>query len=230
MTGTLPKSIEIEKHENLKEISSIPLTQITETKFAEMAAAVDVLLDDETSPTDSLVSSTESDDHIMTKKSKKKANEEIQEKDIDEISPEIELCSPLLSPGTPTHASNSLSLSDVGRDFLIDDEIADQPALLFSDKGGDGIESTPQRNSLTDTPTLKENHNNDLNKSPALNSRRSIMHAAIELSLRTPVSLRKAALLNRTESLDTLSPCESIASDDLMLDYECHSSLDSIDR
>ena len=34
------------------------------------------------------------------------------------------------SPGTPTNASNSLSLSE-GRDFLIDDEIADQPALIF---------------------------------------------------------------------------------------------------
>lgn len=33
------------------------------------------------------------------------------------------------SPGTPTHASGELSLSD-GRDFF-DDEIADQPALLF---------------------------------------------------------------------------------------------------
>lgn len=38
------------------------------------------------------------------------------------------------------------------------------------------------------------------------------------------------SLLSRTESLDTLSPCESIASDDLMLDFECHSSMDSIDR
>lgn len=36
------------------------------------------------------------------------------------------------SPGTPTHASGSLSLSD-GRDFF-DDEIADQPALLFRSK------------------------------------------------------------------------------------------------
>lgn len=34
------------------------------------------------------------------------------------------------SPGTPTNATNSLSLSE-GRDFLIDDEIADQPALVF---------------------------------------------------------------------------------------------------
>lgn len=37
------------------------------------------------------------------------------------------------SPSTPTHGSNSLSISD-GRDFLIDDEIADQPQLCFSEK------------------------------------------------------------------------------------------------
>lgn len=37
------------------------------------------------------------------------------------------------SPGTPTNASNSLSLSDGGRDYF-DDEIADQPALVFNDK------------------------------------------------------------------------------------------------
>lgn len=36
------------------------------------------------------------------------------------------------TPGTPTHVSGSLSLSD-GRDYF-DDEIADQPALLFRSK------------------------------------------------------------------------------------------------
>lgn len=38
-----------------------------------------------------------------------------------------------VSPSTPTHISNSLSISE-GRDFLIDDEIADQPQLCFSEK------------------------------------------------------------------------------------------------
>lgn len=37
------------------------------------------------------------------------------------------------SPGSPTNASNSLSLSDGKDDFLIDDEIADQPSLVFED-------------------------------------------------------------------------------------------------
>lgn len=202
------------------------LTNIAETKFAEMAAAVsDVLLDDETSPTDSLVSSTESDE-AMLKKAKKKLNEEIQEKDIDEISPELEICSPL-SPGTPTHASNSLSLSDGGRDFLIDDEIADQPALLFSDKA-DLMDSTQFLHSLTDTPTLMEtNSNRSSHHHPK--PRGYTASPLLELSLRTPISRRRATFLNRAESLDTLSPCESIASDDLMMDFES-SSMDSIDR
>lgn len=39
------------------------------------------------------------------------------------------------------------------------------------------------------------------------------------------------SLLSRTESLDTLSPCESICSDDMMMDFECgNSSRDSIER
>ena len=41
------------------------------------------------------------------------------------------------------------------------------------------------------------------------------------------MKLRQA---NRTESLDTLSPCDSIASDDLMMDFEIQSSFESIDR
>lgn len=32
------------------------------------------------------------------------------------------------------------------------------------------------------------------------------------------------AKMTRAESLDTLSPCESICSDDLMIDFECNSS------
>ncbi|XP_063377551.1 uncharacterized protein LOC134664734 [Cydia fagiglandana] len=116
------------------------------------------LLDDETSPADSLISSTSTSDSVnelvverdppsissayQTANTKTKspepadedgvdgellqtANEVVEEtrngEDSKNVSPE--------SPGTPTHASGSLSLSD-GRDFF-DDEIADQPALLF---------------------------------------------------------------------------------------------------
>lgn len=109
-------------------------------KFAAITAAVsDILLDDETSPSNSLLSSTASDD-VAPEKAKKRVTElkkciDDDEKDIDEISPIFDVASPA-SQGTPTHATNSFSFSDGegGRDFLIDDEIADQPVLCFSDK------------------------------------------------------------------------------------------------
>lgn len=106
-------------------------------KFAQITADVDdMFLDDETSPTDSLVSSTDSDE-IISKRNKKKINDAIKEKDDVSMPTLLDLSSPLMSPGTPTHASRSLSLSDEGaRDFLIDDEIADQPALCFSKNHG----------------------------------------------------------------------------------------------
>lgn len=205
-------------------------SSLNESKFAEIAAAgSEFLLDDETSPTDSLVSSTDSDD-AGCKKQKHKTNAEIQEKDIDEISPELEVGSPI-SPGTPTHASHSLSLSDCGN--LIDDEIADQPALLFNNDGADGLGGadgggTSHKSHVTsDTPTLMDTGSMRSLKSQS--KARTALQQAIELSLRTPISLRKA-VMKRAESLDTLSPCESICSDDLMMDFDTNSSMDSIDK
>ncbi|KAL5291298.1 hypothetical protein ACFFRR_010605 [Megaselia abdita] len=195
------------------------LTNINETKFAEMAAAAcDFLLDDETSPTDSLVSTGSDDDE---KHLKRRKNEEIQEKTLEDISPELECSSPL-SPGTPTHASNSLS--DMGRDFLIDDEIADQPALLFNDTAESS--ATPSIQNLVEQLSLGGSMRSLKSGSKA----RTALQAAIELNLKTPDSVKKA-VFERTESLDTLSPCESIASDDLMVDFDC-SSIDSysVDR
>ncbi|XP_058987539.1 homeobox protein 5-like isoform X2 [Musca domestica] len=201
---------------------------LNETKFAEMALEGSTfLLDDETSPTDSLVSSSESEG-AACKQKKHKINEELQEKDIDEISPELDLASPL-SPGTPTHCSRSLSLSDCGN--LIDDEIADQPALLFNQESQDGgAESGASRRDRTDTPTLMESLSSLRNSIHSQTNRsRSALYQAMELSLRTPLSVRKA-VMERAESLDTLSPCESICSDDLMMDFDMASSMDSIDR
>uniref|UniRef100_A0A1A9WG63 Uncharacterized protein n=1 Tax=Glossina brevipalpis TaxID=37001 RepID=A0A1A9WG63_9MUSC len=204
---------------------------IDENKFAVMALEGSTfLLDDETSPTDSLVSSTESEE-APCKQKKHKINEELQEKDIDEISPELDVASPN-SPGTPTHASHSLSLSDCGN--LIDDEIADQPALLFNHDSQDGVgngggESVASRKDKADTPTLIESMSSMRNSVHSQTKSRSALHQAMELSLRTPLSLRKA-VMERAESLDTLSPCESICSDDLMMDFDMNSSIDSIDR
>ncbi|XP_049291029.1 nuclear pore complex protein DDB_G0274915 isoform X3 [Anopheles funestus] len=222
-----------------------------QTKFAEMAAAISdvLLLDDETSPTDSLVSScTENSDDAKKPRHAKKAveNTKEKEKDIDEISPELdELTSPV-SPGTPTHASNSLSLSDGGRDFLIDDEIADQPGLVFDegstlDLGSLNLNLTSQK---TDTPTLKDNHHNRTGGAPGGAAQptaikatppsaakpRKAMPDAYESPALSRKSTRSGNRMARAESLDTLSPCDSIASDDFMLDFDCNSSMDSIDR
>lgn len=212
--------------------------QMEELKFAETVDKVrdSALLDDETSPTDSLVSSSESGDVLMRRVDKiqddgalcKNQFDDIKEQDLEDITPELlDLISPI-TPGTPTHASNSLSLSDNRDDFLIDDEIADQPALVFNDKKHNGSPShhddyrTASMNLTSDTATLKE---------ISVNSRGSLR------SLNRPPAfkLNSSPLVNRktferSGSLDTLSPCDSIASDDLMADFELNSSLDSIDR
>ncbi|ALC44227.1 CG42268, partial [Drosophila busckii] len=203
---------------------------LNESKFAELALASSscLLLDDETSPTDSLVSSTEESEEAAGKLQKHKHNEQLQQRDIDvdidDISPVLELeldigsRSPN-SPGTPTHASHSLSLgSDCGN--LIDDEIADQPALLCNSEA---------QELATDTPTLMETHTGSLRSLKSQSKARTALQQAIELSLRTPAAVRRA-VLESAESLDTLSPCESICSDDLMMDFDLNSSVDSIDR
>ncbi|KAH8379579.1 hypothetical protein KR009_005812 [Drosophila setifemur] len=225
-----------EVHPNLDRPRSFN-NALNESKFAELALASSncLLLDDETSPTDSLVSSTEdSEEATGGKLQKHKLNEERQQKDfddidIDEISPVLELdldpigSSSPISPGTPTHASHSLSLgSDCGN--LIDDEIADQPALLCNSEA---------QEVATDTPTLMETlthtHTGSLRSLKSQSRARTALQQAIELSLRTPASVRKA-VMDRAESLDTLSPCESICSDDLMMDFDLNSSLDSIEH
>lgn len=223
---------------------------LNESKFAELALANSgcLLLEDETSPTDSLVSSTEDSEQAAPaaagKRQKHKLNAELQQQrleqdivDIDDISPvleELELDpvegsrsrSPL-SPGTPTHASHSLSLgSDCGN--LIDDEIADQPGLLCNSEA---------QELATDTPTLMETHtgtgagtgNGSLRSLKSQSKARTALQQAIELSLRTPAAVRRA-VLESAESLDTLSPCESICSDDLMMDFDLNSSIDSISQ
>lgn len=216
--------------------------QMDEIKFAATVDKVkdSALLDDETSPTDSLVSSTESGDVLMKKANKvpednndsncnQSALDDFRAQDLNDISPElIDLVSPV-TPGTPTHASNSLSLSDARDDFLIDDEIADQPALMFNDKRQKGSPShhddyrTSSMNLTSDTPTLRDI---TLNSNGSLRSLNKLQ--ALKFQSSSPATNRKT--IERSGSLDTLSPCDSIASDDLMGDFEINSSLDSIDR
>lgn len=122
---------------------------VKDKKFAALTAALnDILIADETSPIDSLISElTASDDSSAKRKEecRKKVIEAIKdgdEKDINDVSPIFEVASPI-SHGTPTHATNSFSFSDGdgGRDFLIDDEIADQPVLCFGDNQGNPNDS-----------------------------------------------------------------------------------------
>lgn len=197
-TGAIPKVAST--------LRSVLLT--IEDPFAAVAAKSSVqLLEDETSPQDSLISSfTESEEtpmkdasrrtqpQVTTPSSAPKPIPSSTSKDINERSP----LSPA-SPGTPTNTS--LSLSE-GRDFLIDDEIADQPALTFDD---------------TIRPSVVDS--DDLDLTQTLN----------EIPVKQPPL--PANYLNA--SVDTLSPCESIASDDLMLDFENSMSSginDSTDR
>lgn len=109
-SGTLPNST----------LRSVLLT-IEDPAFAAVAATSTTFIDDETSPVDSLFDSpTQSMAQSIVKEIKRKEREALEHANEDD------------SPGTPTNASNSLSLSE-GREYF-DDEIEDQPGLLFLNK------------------------------------------------------------------------------------------------
>lgn len=179
-------------------------------KFAAVAEAsnTSALLEDETSPTESLLCSYSEVEEMKNRMNKSSSNS----KDINE-----KLTPSPPSPGTPTNVS--LSLSD-GKDFFVDDEIADQPALIFDDTlTNDNAFSAAQPPSETSTlidstPKSKRKSYSSVKESPL------------------PARARKF-LPKRSGSLDTLSPCESIASDDLMMDFEYSQSSgldDIVDR
>ncbi|XP_031775235.1 uncharacterized protein LOC100863864 isoform X6 [Apis florea] len=192
-SGTLPKTA----------LRSVLLT-IEDPAFAAAAATPTALIDDETSPVDSLFDSlTASITQSDTKTPKKENAMEQSGTAIDDD-----------SPGTPTNASNSLSLSE-GREYF-DDEIADQPGLVFDDNSRAGAETQ----SAMASQVVTENS-----------------HTLVESSPKTGTGHGKNATnsphhgkrISRAGSVDTLSPCESIASDDLILDYE-HSDASSYEE
>ncbi|XP_076663733.1 uncharacterized protein LOC143366500 isoform X3 [Andrena cerasifolii] len=175
-------------------LRSVLLT-IEDPAFAAAAATATTLIDDETSPVDSLFDSlTASITHSDAKAPKK---EQLMEQSGNTVDDD--------SPGTPTNASNSLSLSE-GKEFF-DDEIADQPGLIFDDNSRAGAETQ----SAMASQVVTENS-----------------HTLVESSPKTGVGHGKSTInsphhgkrISRAGSVDTLSPCESIASDDLILDYE----------
>lgn len=149
--------------DSLKESMHLTLSE-EDPKFTAVATITSGLLDDEIlSPVESLLSSSDGED--LPKKEDSFDSKEVNEK-------------PTPTPsGSPVHVSLSLSLSDDNKeDFLIDDEIADQPELVFEDA----------------------------------HRRRSISPC------RKP-RLRNSNLMG---SLESLSACESIGSEDLMLDFD----------
>jgi len=103
-------------------LRSVLLT-IEDPAFAAAAATTTTLIDDETSPVDSLFDSPTASITQSDGKPSKKDEEHVLERSDNTLEDD--------SPGTPTNASNSLSLSE-GREFF-DDEIADQPGLIFDD-------------------------------------------------------------------------------------------------
>ncbi|XP_015434554.1 PREDICTED: uncharacterized protein LOC107190283 isoform X2 [Dufourea novaeangliae] len=182
--GTLPKA----------SLRSVLLT-IEDPAFAAAAATSTTLIDDETSPVDSLFDSlTTSITQSDVKVPRKEHPMEQSGNTIDDD-----------SPGTPTNASNSLSLSE-GREYF-DDEIADQPGLVFDENSRAGAEAQ----SIVASQLVTENSHTLVESSPK---------AAAGYSKNATNSPHHGKRISRAGSVDTLSPCESIASDDLILDYE----------
>lgn len=137
------------------------------------------------------------------------------------------------SPGTPTHASNSSSSDTKDRDFLIDDEIADQPGLVF----GSGRRRDDEQTIILDRARTRECPMSALltiyniksvscyflsllmflNMSLCL---LTVAHIAGDVSQALHNSLHRDSHGGSAGSISTLSPCESLASDDLMGDFD----------
>lgn len=196
-----------EKHGAISKNSCRSVLVTIEDPFAVMASSGGSLLDDEQSPQDSLISSLTEESDEPTRRSQRRASKTSLNDDHKEPT------SPA-SPGTPTNTS--LSLSE-GRDFLIDDEISDQPALTF-DKS---INS-----SVVENHDIVDNISENILRRDRSDSNEHIND--ITLVNDTPKRLRRRHLGSLAASVDTLSPCDSIASDDLMMDFD-HSQSSGID-
>ncbi|XP_024882286.1 uncharacterized protein LOC112461316 [Temnothorax curvispinosus] len=178
-------------------LRSVLLT-IEDPAFAAAAATATTLIDDETSPVDSLFDSPTASITQSDGKPSKRDEEHAHERSDNTLEDD--------GPGTPTNASNSLSLSE-GREFF-DDEIADQPGLIFDDSNS---RARIETQSAMGGQIITENSHTLIETSSKMNG----VH--IKGVINSP---HHGQRLHRTGSVDTLSPCESIASDDLMLDYD----------
>lgn len=192
------------------------LLEMEELKFAETVKICSKNcdnLEEETSPNDSPVSS-ESGEAIMRKQAACRTMfEDIEEPDLEHTNLElVNLISPE-TPGSPTHVSNSMSLSDDGNkdEFLIDDEICDQPQLIFNEKHKSSVSMDIY---------------SPFNRISKANSKESITSQSNIRSQRIQTPIRKN--IERSGSYSTLSLQDSISSDDLMGDFE--GSRETIDR
>ncbi|XP_045115288.1 mucin-12-like [Portunus trituberculatus] len=103
------------------------------------------------------------------------------------------------------------SARDLDLDFLIDDEIADQPGLTFGGEGGAGLTS-----SFFGDDELEE-------LVAAVACSGSPTHHSLPAAAAAAGEAAETHRRTRTDSLDTTS--SSLAGDDLMLDYDAHESV-----
>lgn len=195
------------------------MLQIDEHKFAKTikkCSENSTFLEEETSRTDNLIR-RDSAEAILRRQAEFKAIHEEIEKETEDLedtsNPELmNLVSPV-TPETPTHVSNSLSFSDDGNkdEFLIDDEICDQPQLIFNERG--------KKSKNMYYPDIVK-----LNVAPSHFEDSTFPTANFAPQIQSPDII----VTKRSESCISLSLHDSISSEDLMGDFQ--GSLDSIDR
>ncbi|XP_014222496.1 uncharacterized protein LOC106649544 isoform X3 [Trichogramma pretiosum] len=175
-TGALPSS-------TLRSV----LLSIEDPAFAAVAATTTAMIDDETSPLENFTG-LDSPNSTFTQLEidLDNANDNCEAEQLDAESP-VSSNSGCLSV--------SVCMSE-GKDFF-DDEIEDQPGLMFADN-----EDMNFNDSLTisDIVACIKNKNGEVKANESVES--------------------SPRLTRKTEIADSLSSCDSIASDDLMMDYE----------
>ncbi|XP_023244874.1 uncharacterized protein LOC106635712 isoform X2 [Copidosoma floridanum] len=216
-SGILPKST----------LRSVLLT-IEDPAFAAVAATTTTLIDDETSPVDSLFDSptasvSQQSDVVGGKRGEAATAAPVNamERSGNTIDDD--------SPGTPTNAS--LSLSE-GREYF-DDEIADQPGLVFDETLRE-VSSSGAATNPHNSQTLPEMSSPKVQRescyilflaAPFLDDchnyiQRGRLFAGAVQGRSVENSPMHGRRIHRAGSVSTLSSCESLASDDLMMDYE----------
>ncbi|XP_050300735.1 uncharacterized protein LOC126739204 [Anthonomus grandis grandis] len=198
-TQNLQPTLSLEMIDSLKD--SLHLSVSYDGNFGDTNKYTAILLDDEIlSPVESLLSSSEADD---ISKKRPASSYSSHSKDVNEKATP----SP---PRSPTR-TYSLSLSDDKEDFLIDDEIADQPELLFED--GHHIDRVALSHAI------------EQELLSVSNPRRTSSNSEF-----SPLPTRRRRNLPQSTdqgSFDSLSPCDSIGSEDLMMDFDVSQSNDT---